>query len=170
MRQLILFRHAKAVPGTAIEDHARGLSPRGLAEAAEAGLSLDERLHPDLALVSDARRTRETFGRVVEAIGRDIPHRFERALYDAGAEQIAEVIATVDPEATCLLVVGHNPGIGALARQLAGEGSDAARLRLAAGFPTSAYAIFDLPWTSWSAKEPGTLREFVTVDSHEGSD
>ena len=170
MRQLILFRHAKAVPGTATEDHARGLTPQGLAEAAEAGRSLDARLRPDLALVSDSRRTRETFGRIVEAIRRDLPHRFERSLYGAGAEQIAAVIAAVDPETTCLLVIGHNPGIGELARQLADDNADAAPHRLAAGFSTAAYAIFDLPWTSWSDAEPGTLRDFVTVDSREGSD
>ena len=135
MRQLILFRHAKALAGTATGDHARGLSPRGLAEAAEAGLSLDARVRPDLALVSDSRRTRETFDRVVGAVGRDIPHRFERALYGADAEQIAAVVADVDAATTCLLIIGHNPGVGDLARHLADAGTDAARHRLAERAP-----------------------------------
>lgn len=170
MRHLILFRHAKALAGTATGDHARGLSPRGLAEAAQAGLSLEARLPPEFALVSDARRTRETFDRLIEAAGRDIPHRFEGALYGAGANEIAAAIADVDADATRLLVVGHNPGIGDLARVLSGEGDDAARHRLAARFPTSAFAIIELPWTTWSATGPGILRAFVTVDSSDGSD
>ena len=64
MRRLVLFRHAKAVPGDAHVggDHKRPLSTRGTQDAPRMGRYLaDERIQPDLALVSDAQRTQDTF-------------------------------------------------------------------------------------------------------------
>ena len=169
MRHLILFRHAKALAATA-GDHARPLSQRGLEEAAQAGLALAARLRPELALVSDAQRTRETFGCIAEAAGLDIPHRFDHSLYGADPQEIASVVAGVDASIERLLVIGHNPGLGDLARRLSQGGDADLRDRLAASFPTSAFAIIALDWTGWSDDTSGTLQDFVTVDSNAGSD
>ena len=62
MRELILLRHAHAEPAAAgQDDHQRGLSATGRAEAQAAGDWLREHgLQPDRVLCSNATRTRET--------------------------------------------------------------------------------------------------------------
>src|SRR5580658_6810616 len=63
MRRLILFRHAKAEPrGPGEDDFDRPLNERGREDAAIIGRALADQGHrPDLALVSPARRTTETW-------------------------------------------------------------------------------------------------------------
>lgn len=166
MKTLILLRHSKALAESGTGDHARGLSQRGLAEALRAGQAIGQAIVPDFALVSDSRRTRETFDRVVQAAGRDIPHRFEPALYGADTSTIMALIADAPAERASLLVVGHNPGVGELARALAVAGERKLRKGLADGFPTSAFALIRLKGTEWArAAEGGTLEQFVTVAS-----
>lgn len=170
MKTLILLRHSKAVGETESGDHARALSGRGLAEARTAGATLAGQSGPDFALVSDSRRTRETFERVAEALGLTIPHRLEPALYGADPSTILRLVAEIPSISSTLLVVGHNPGIGELARQLAVAGDQSARERLAQGFPMSAYAVIALSGTEWSkACEGGSLERFVTAESLSGS-
>ena len=63
----------------------------------------------------------------------------------------------------CVLLIGHNPGIGDLAVMLAGHGDRAARAAMAAKFPTAALALLAID-RRWSAAEAGaaTLDEFWT--------
>ncbi len=61
MRRLILMRHAEAAVETGAGDHARPLTHRGQSEALRAGEALAEVGCPEFALVSDSRRTRQTF-------------------------------------------------------------------------------------------------------------
>ncbi len=170
MKQLILLRHGKAVGAAAAGDHARSLSKRGVAEASAAGAALMQQVVPDFALVSDAVRTRQTFERLAARIGRDIPHRIEPQLYGAGPATMLDIIAEAAAEASSLLVVGHNPGIGDLARMLALSGNRTALAELAEHFPTSAFAIVALAGAGWSeAAQGGTLEAFHTVDSSAAS-
>lgn len=161
MRRVILMRHGKTVASVPAGDHARHLTPRGIAEATEAGRILSPRGTPDFALVSDARRTRETFDRVVEAVGRDIPHRFDRRLYGASTDQILAVLAEAPEEAAAVLVIGHNPGIGELARRLSGQSPK--RRELDDHFPTSAFASIALKAPDWRGAGLGGTLETFTV-------
>ncbi len=109
---------------------------------------------PDQALVSPALRTRDTW-RLVAA---ELPaHRrvvFVDALYEASAADILSQIRQADPASVCLIVVGHNPGLEDLAKQLAGSGSEAkARKRLEEKFPTAALArfVFEGEWSALSS-------------------
>ena len=62
MLRLFLFRHAKATPHVGGGDRERPLNQRGIGDARRIGAALASTgLRIDLALVSDARRTRETF-------------------------------------------------------------------------------------------------------------
>ena len=71
MRTLILMRHAKAVKASeAPSDETRGLTGRGERDAAEPrGALAGFGLAPQLALVSSARRTRETAAIVLAMVG-----------------------------------------------------------------------------------------------------
>ncbi len=166
MKHLILLRHGKAVASVAGGDHARTLSKRGLAEAGAAGAALMQQGLPEFAFVSDAARTRQTFECLATRIGRDIPHRIEPRLYGAEPATMLDIIAAAPVEASSLLIVGHNPGIGELARRLALTGSPTALAELSEHFPTSAFAIVALGGADWSAAaQGGTLELFHTAEA-----
>lgn len=164
MKRLVFLRHAKAVAGAPRGDHDRDLAPRGVRDAGWAGSTMDAAgWQPDVALVSDARRTRRTFDVLADAV--DAPPRLhvEPRLYEASPETILTAIADTPAEVECLLVIGHNPGIAEAARRLARSGDAAARSHLAQGYPTSSLAVIDLQATGWSeVAAGGTLVEFLT--------
>lgn len=148
MKTLILLRHAQAARGE--PDRGRALDPTGRAEAAEAGrLLAGAGLRPDAALVSDARRTRETFDGAAALLG---PVRLviEPSLYDAPADTILALVRTAPEADACLLVIGHNPGLGDAARLLAGDGPEGAIAILRQRFPTGAGAVIDVEASRWA--------------------
>ncbi len=169
MRQLILMRHGKAVGASATGDHARSLSPRGRAEALESGRRIAALVRPDAVLLSDSARTRETLDSAAPALPPDLARRVTRSLYGAGADAILAEVRTTSDAVAALLVIGHNPGIGDLARRLAGDGDGAALARLAGGFPTSCFAVIDLAVDGWGAVEaPGRLAFLLPADERSG--
>jgi phosphohistidine phosphatase len=108
---LILWRHCDAEDGA--DDLARRLSPRGRRQAARMATWLRERLPPDCRIVvSPAQRTRETaaaLGLAFEVDGDLAP----------GADVDDVLRATDWPDApTAVLVVGHQPTLGATASRL----------------------------------------------------
>jgi phosphohistidine phosphatase len=158
MRRLILMRHGKAEAATAQSDHERALVPRGRAEALEAARRMMVLAAPEAALVSDSRRTHQTFDSAAPALPAGLPCRFTRTLYGASATAILAEVKQTSDDFGCLLVIGHNPGICDLARSLARKGSTRDLERLASGFPTSCFAIIDIKAESWSELDgPGRL-------------
>jgi phosphohistidine phosphatase len=143
MRRLVLLRHAKAVrPEPGMADFDRGLEPRGRVEAARAAqLLADLGLQPDVALVSPARRTRETWSVVSEQLTAGAVEE-DAAIYEATAGNLLRS-AAVHSEADILLMVGHNPGLKDLARTLMGEGphDTNAATTLSRGLPTSCAVV-----------------------------
>ena len=87
MRQLVLLRHAKAaVDSDTGEDFDRPLAARGREDAPVVGKALaDEGADPQVVLVSDARRTRETWGLIAGAFPK-AEVRFLKSLYLCPAE------------------------------------------------------------------------------------
>src|SRR3712207_3973487 len=111
MRRLMLLRHAKAAPPDGMADIDRPLAERGRQALPHVAAHLaDEQLFPDLALVSTARRARETWDAVAPRLG-DVPVRFEPRIYEAPPERLLAVVRNVEPEVRTLLMVGHNPGV-----------------------------------------------------------
>ncbi len=158
MRRLILLRHAKSDRPAGVPDHDRPLNDRGRRVAPAVGAHLaQEGLRPDLALVSTAERTRETWGAMTAALG-DPETRWQREIYEAPASRILRVIRDAPDSAATVIVVGHNPGLGDLASDLAGEGPRAARNRLGLEFPTAAYVVIDFDTDHWADIAPGQGR------------
>ena len=145
MRRLILFRHAKAEPRAPGEDDFdRPLSERGREDAALIGQALArENLVPDYALISPARRTAETWICARESFPR-IRAELNRALYNAGPEEIRAAIEQAADRADTLIVIGHNPGLHELAVELLVDASAAAAdvEAVSARFPTSTAAVY----------------------------
>ena len=146
MHRLILMRHAAAETSAPSGggDEARPLSAAGRAEALLMGRALAERgLKPDLALVSGAVRTRQTWEQMHDAFG-DVEVRDEAALYNAPSDVIRRFVENSEDEAGCLLILAHNPGVHVLAAEylIESAASPAVVDKLSGGFPTGAAALF----------------------------
>jgi phosphohistidine phosphatase len=164
--RLMIFRHAKAeksAPG--MRDRDRPLAARGLKDAARMGAYMAHHaLVPRHALVSPARRTRETWDGLAAALSTAIPAFYEDRLYDAGPDEILAAIKETRPAIRTLIVVGHNPGLHETARLLIATGDVEARERLNEGLPTSGLAVIDFAGDDWDKLHPrsGRLERFVT--------
>ncbi len=149
MPRLILARHAKAEsPQSGLDDHSRALTVQGRDDAARLGERLQALgLRPDVALVSSANRTVQTFKRMA-AVWDDVDPRIEEDLYWCAREHYVAVLARVR-DADTVLVVGHEPTTSHVAAWLSGEGSLKQPLqRVSLGMPTAAAAVLELdaPW------------------------
>jgi phosphohistidine phosphatase len=147
MQRLVLMRHARAGAAAAgRDDHERDLTEDGRLDAARVGRALAARgFSPDRALVSDARRTHQTWDLASESFG-DVDARIDAALYDASAQTLRGLVEACEDEAGCLMVVAHNPGVHQLAVDYLTDGaaSPAVIDRLTAGFPPGAAALFQV--------------------------
>ncbi|HEX8164304.1 MAG TPA: histidine phosphatase family protein [Beijerinckiaceae bacterium] len=167
MRRLMLLRHARAAPADGMADIDRPLSDRGREAVPRVAAHLsDEQLFPDLALVSTARRARETWDLAAPGLG-EVPVRFEPRIYEAPADRLLKVVREVEGGVRTLLMVGHNPGFEDLAKLLIGHGDRYAFARMARRYPTAGLVVIDLPAEDWRDVGPGSgrLDRFVTPKS-----
>jgi phosphohistidine phosphatase len=173
MLRLILLRHAKSAWPAGILDVDRPLAKRGQDAALIIGNYLKrERLEPDLAVVSPARRTQETWERVQPVLG-EIAMRQDGRIYEAPVGRLLEIVREVEPEIRTLLLIGHNPGFEELAKLLIGEGDMDSILRLGQKYPSAGLAVIDFELESWGdvGHKSGRLERFVTPKSlGEGED
>jgi phosphohistidine phosphatase len=152
LERLILLRHAKAVrEHEAPSDFERGLTERGLNDAAAAGAAIAAvGWDVDVALASPAARTLQTLRTVAPAlsIGRMLT---PAELYLAEAEVLFR--AALAAQEPCVLLVAHNPGLHELAiRCVASSGQNGPLERkLLSGLPTSGWAAFELSGSTLAA-------------------
>ena len=167
MLTLSLLRHAKSSWGDLeLDDHERGLSPRGLAAAPRMGRYIaKQKLKPDLVLCSGAVRTRATLALVLPELGAPPPGiRYDDALYLASPITMLDRLRRLGKGPKHVLMVAHNPGLHALALELTGSGDAKALAELATKFPTAALAVLTFETANWRDIEAGSgrLQEFVT--------
>jgi phosphohistidine phosphatase len=169
MKRLILFRHAKSDWPAGVDDLERPLNARGREAAPRMGHYLaQEGLLPDLAVVSPALRTRETFTLSMEAfepVAGEVPQMLiEPRIYESRPEQLLEVIRETSDDVHMLMMVGHNPGTHELARRLTGFGDRYAFSRLTQKYPTAGVTVLDFDVEAWRdvGEREGRLDRFVT--------
>jgi phosphohistidine phosphatase len=148
---LLVLRHAKAAGEPGINDIERPLTGRGRRNATAVGQwLLAQGLVPDWVLCSSSRRTRETWERVSAALGAAAPGEdavmFEPRVYDAGAQDLLDLVNEQPDGARTVLTVGHNPASQQLVALLTG--------RSGMEFPTCAVAVIRLGGR-WAAVAPG---------------
>lgn len=173
MRRLMLLRHAKSDRPEGVDDHERPLAKRGRQTSPLMGSYMaKERLRPNLAIVSTARRARETWRLVRSPFKHDISERKEPRIYDASAKVILDVINATAPDFKALLLVRHNPGLRDLALQLIGMGSSSDLSRLHRKFPTAGLVVIDFDVKRWRdvTEGLGQLERFETPKSIGGLD
>ncbi len=163
MPALFLFRHAKAAhPLSGQDDFDRPLTERGRNDAAAIGKIL-RNLGIDLALVSAACRTRETWDIAGAAIAPSPDVAIERELYLCSSAKLILRLRSLPAETQSVIAVGHNPCTQEVALWLARH-SDAQRAaEIRDNFPTAALAIFDIEG-GWGQLAPdrARLKRFVT--------
>jgi phosphohistidine phosphatase len=155
-RRLVVMRHAKAEPyGTT--DHERGLTARGRGSAVEAGLL------PEVALVSSATRTRETWAAVVEGSGADAAAAsFSDRLFTGGPDEVLEAVQAVAEGVGTVLYIGHNPTATFLAHLLDdGDGDATASSGMLRGLAPGALVALEVrvPWSELGP-ESGRVVDF----------
>jgi phosphohistidine phosphatase len=172
--RLLVLRHAKsekAEPG--MPDRKRPLNARGQRDAATIGAYIARHgLVPDLALVSAAQRTRETWEQIAATLSTPPAPVYEERLYNAGGNAILALIRQIDGSARTLLLIGHNPGLHDLARTLIASGDVESRERLNEGLPTAGLVVIDFAAENWRKlhQHGGRLERFVTPRSLAAAD
>jgi phosphohistidine phosphatase SixA len=149
MHELILLRHAEALPAQADHtDQGRPLSERGEQEAKAAGRWLAAHgLKPDRVLCSPTARTRSTAQLALTALGQP-ELQLAEDIYEASPGQLLALLDQHEDVGT-LMLVGHNPGIERLVALLVEGRSEEFR-----GMPPAGLAVLHLS----GALEPGNAR------------
>ncbi|QJP12294.1 histidine phosphatase family protein [Starkeya sp. ORNL1] len=170
MRRLILFRHAKSAWPQGVPDNERPLAERGRLAAPLMGAYIARHgLVPDLALVSPARRTEQTWHFATADWPRAPRMEFEPAIYEAHVERLLRVVKDQEKAVKSLMLVGHNPGLADLMTMLVSRNQ---RSELPGKYPTAGLSVIDLPVDDWGDITPrlGTLERFITPKSLGGEE
>ncbi|MDR0664665.1 MAG: histidine phosphatase family protein [Helicobacteraceae bacterium] len=110
MKTLVLMRHAKAEKGK--NDRERALTNEGREEAIAIAEKLAENgCKPDIVLVSDARRARETALIVADILGALDRVKTEESLYEGESREYIRAIDSIALRCESALIIGHNPAI-----------------------------------------------------------
>lgn len=122
----------------------------------------------DLALVSPATRTQQTWELLSGALGPVGEVRTEDRIYQAWGEDLLDVVHGVPDSAATVLLVGHEPGMSELVLLLADREAPDLRDQVAAKFPTCAVAVLEHE-SSWADIPPrsASLTAYLTPkDQH----
>jgi len=169
LRRLIIFRHAHALkPVAGQRDFDRALSERGRRDAALMGAALAEvGLIPQMALVSPALRTRQTWEQAASAFP-DAEVEYIASMYDAPATSLAQLVQDYEDRAGTIMLVGHNPGVHELAAGFLRLGSAAPSVlaKIDRGFPTASAIAFAID----AAGRPSYDGLFLAADFGGGSE
>lgn len=159
-RTLILMRHAKSSwQEPWLDDFDRPLNTRGVRSAAAVATWLNRNgLAPSEVITSNARRAVETWANMAPALPTPQTVRKTRDLYLAEPQAYLAALATA--EAGCVLMIGHNPGIGSLAAMMVAQPPDHDRF---ADYPTAATVVMRFDARTWSSIGPseGAATAFV---------
>jgi len=163
---LSIMRHAKAshddYRGADID---RPLNKRGERNAAAMGAWMAANdLAPLRILCSPAVRTRQT----LEVLRPGLAHKpvieHHETLYLAGPLVLLKHLHAVKRRAAHVMIIGHNPGLHALALDLIAEGPQDRIAALGRKLPTSGLVVIGFGGTAWGdvVAGTGTLVSFTT--------
>jgi phosphohistidine phosphatase len=157
-RKIVLLRHAKA-DWPAVPDIERPLADRGRQDAPAAGQWLaGTGIFPDLTLCSPSTRTRDTWKLVAHELAQRPRTVYEERLYEASLGDLLALLNETPDDVGDLMLVGHNPGMQALAEALSFCAKDDVLVRLQrGGFKTAAIAVVSCTG-SWKDVEHGVGR------------
>jgi phosphohistidine phosphatase len=166
VRTLSLLRHAKSSWADAgLDDFDRPLNARGENAAPRMGEFMARNgIVPELILCSSAARTRQTLDLVLPRLPGNPKVVLEDALYLASEGALLARIRKVSAAVRHAMLIGHDPGMHALACALAGSGRRRELDALAEKFPTAALAVIAFSARAWPQvkRGAGRLELFMT--------
>lgn len=151
MKTLFVLRHAKASQDSPSGmDFDRPLKPRGERQALALGQMMRGRgMTVDAIVASPAARVVETISGLIEGAELALKPEYDRRIYNASPDALIEVVREADDKVECLMIVGHNPGLQSLVRQLAQDDSQGLRANVGFAFATAALAELRLSVEHW---------------------
>jgi len=122
-KQLLLIRHGKATLQPQFKDFDRPLTGTGENQSrCIADWLKQSAISPDCWLVSAARRTVQTTDIIRLRLGQqDTVQNVTGNLYLAEADDILASLQSAPDAASCVALVGHNPGLSQLLMELSGK-------------------------------------------------
>ena len=144
MNKKILFsRHAKSEwGGTALSDHDRPLSLRGVSNSHLMGKKLlDQNIIPDIFISSSARRALETCKIIKNELKIESKTEIFRGIYSGGISGIINSIQSISNKYNFIAIFGHNPTMHLIYNEIA--------LDSIPKLPTSSLFIGSLKSDSW---------------------
>ena len=138
-----------------LSDFERPLNERGLETAPLMGeVMKDNGFIPELIVSSPARRAQQTAEIVKTTAAFEAEIRFDERIYEASPLRLLEVVSGIEDRFSSAMIVGHNPGLEGLIRNLTGKIEP---------MSTAALAVVDLEIDSWSeiGRAAGTLRKLI---------
>ena len=156
-RELLIFRHGKAVSETAADDFTRSITDKGKRGCQRMGVWLwQKNIRPDYILCSPAERAHVSAQKLCKAMGMDAASIVtDRRLYNANLKSLLTVLAECPRNRQRIMLVGHNPGLTDLLLYLLGGQApvpDDGRL-----LPTATLARLVMP-DSWKKLEFGSVQ------------
>ncbi len=143
MKTLYILRNAKSSwidPG--LSDFERPLNDRGLRTAPRmGGLMQKNNFRPAIIVSSPAARAKATAQLVKEAGSLAGAIEYDHNVYEASAQRLREIVASLDDAHESAMLVGHNPGLEGLIRFLTGKPEP---------MPTAALAVIELNIDQWN--------------------
>ena len=161
MKLLGLFRHAKSDWHDArARDFDRPLNGRGRKGAAVMGRHIAQHgIRWQRILSSPAVRAAETIELAAQAAGHSVPVEWDRRIYLASSDNLADVLREMPDKTASILMVGHNPGLEDLIFDLVpDDGSSPLREIVEEKFPTATFAVMELAIDRWSDLTEGCAR------------
>ncbi len=155
MRTLYLLRHSGTLSTSATgRDIDRRLSPDGIrnAEAVAEHIAGSSPL-PQVILTSPATRARETAAFVTAKI--DVRETIIPEIYEASAASLVDVVRSITGSIDAALMVGHNPGFGAIVEFFTGS-------TVAMHSPSVAKIMFDIDDWENAERHAGRLADLYS--------
>jgi len=155
---LSLLRHGKAVRDAGEGgDIARPLTGRGRRNATAVGAQMAKSgLTPSLILCSSAARTLETLDLVLPQLAAKPTISLLDTLYLAGPLVLLKRLHTVKKKTPHVMIIGHNPGLHALALDLIADGPQDQIGALGRKLPTSGLVVIEFKLAGWDEVVAGT--------------
>ncbi len=165
LKQIHLIRHSKSDWETEFKsDHERPLSQRGKKNARFLRKYLEKiEFKTDLFLISDSKRTIDTFKIITKNRNLSLETTTTKDLYESDSEDILTTIRSLNWKFEDIALLGHNPSIEEIANKLIRGNEDSSFSEsMFLKFPTSGFLSIQIKAESWEevGKLPGKIIRF----------
>ena len=142
MKKIYIIRHAKSDwDDSNLDDYDRPLNKRGQKDAPFMGQILaSKNIKPDLIISSPALRAITTANIIAKEVNYEKTITPNQYIYEAYVTSLQEIIQYIHDSNDTVFLVGHNPGVSALAYMLCG---------LKENLPTCSIVEIEFDCNSW---------------------